>query len=304
MAKYSSARCLSRSWTPNWQRSAAARSPIAAVASPCNWILPVLLARLSTVRQQGPLTSRTISVSKGYRRTCRGLLRASRPLSSIEVTTSRRVPGICRVSSRLSEHGRHRDRASSREARSILSAQKAAGHSAAPMRSRLSVFLFAVMLSSGDSALADDSNFRPYILGSRAAGMGGAFTALSDDGSGSYYNPGGLAFTRRSSISLSVSVYGVVTGSYANALGTNHDFTYSDLNVVPSCTSAIRKFGEPNPETGVADNTLVLSVLVPDLIHNDDRDSIGSPENAFFLSQDSQTLWIGGGYARRFGRVG
>src|SRR5262249_19844037 len=76
------------------------------------------------------------------------------------------------------------------------------------------------------------------------------------------------------------------------------------LNVVPSCTSAIRKFGEPNPETGVADNTLVLSVLVPDLIHNDDRDSIGSPENAFFLSQDSQTLWIGGGYARRFGRGG
>src|SRR5262249_60961158 len=76
------------------------------------------------------------------------------------------------------------------------------------------------------------------------------------------------------------------------------------LNVVPSCTSAIRKFGEPNPETGVADNTLVLSVLVPDLIHNDDRDSIGSPENAFFLSQDSQTLWIGGGLARRVGRGG
>src|SRR5499433_3599198 len=174
------------------------------------------------------------------------------------------------------------------------------------MRSRLSVFLFlfAVMLSSGGSALADDSNFRPYILGSRAAGMGGAFTALSDDGSGSYYNPGGLAFTRRSSISLSVSVYGVVTGSYSNALGPGHNFTYGDLNVVPSCTSAIRKFGQPNPETGVPDNTFVLSVLVPDSIHNDDRDSIGLPENAFFLSQDSQTLWIGGGYARRFGRVG
>jgi len=95
-----------------------------------------------------------------------------------------------------------------------------------------------------------------------------------------------------------------VTGSYSNALGPGHNFTYGDLNVVPSCTSAIRKFGQPNPETGVADNTLVLSVLVPDSIHNDDRDSIGLPENAFFLSQDSQTLWIGGGYARRFGRVG
>jgi len=168
---------------------------------------------------------------------------------------------------------------------------------------RTSGLPLAALLISG-AAFADDSNFRPYIVGSRAAGMGGAFTALSDDGSGSYYNPGGLAFTSRSSISLSASVYGVVSGSYANALGPNHDFTYGDLNILPTCTSAIRKFGDPNPATGVSDNTLVLSVFVPDSVRQDDRDSIGLPQNAFFLSQNSQTLWIGGGYAHRFGRVG
>lgn len=151
---------------------------------------------------------------------------------------------------------------------------------------------------------ADDTNFRPYILGSRAAGMGGAFTGLSDDGSGSYYNPGGLAFARRSSISLSASVYGVASGSYSNVFGQGKDFTYSDLNFLPTTTSAIRKFGEINPETGVADNTFVVSVFVPDSIHSDDRDSIGNPRNAFFLSQNSQTLWLGAGYARRLGRLG
>jgi|GEM_PF-5841256 len=39
--------------------------------------------------------------------------------------------------------------------------------------------------------------------------MGGAFTALADDRSGAcYYNPDGVAFAKRSNISLSGSVYG------------------------------------------------------------------------------------------------
>ena len=58
--------------------------------------------------------------------------------------------------------------------------------------------LAVLILLGASAARADDVNFRPYIVGSRAAGMGGAFTALSDDGSGPYYNPGGLAFVRRS----------------------------------------------------------------------------------------------------------
>src|SRR2546428_3805175 len=103
------------------------------------------------------------------------------------------------------------------------------------------VFLLANVLAPGSRA--DDSNFRPYVVGGRASGMGGAFTALADDGSGPYYNPGGIAFARRSSVSLNASVYGVVTGTYANALGQGHDFTFSDLNTLPLSTSFISKFG-------------------------------------------------------------
>src|SRR5438093_1350102 len=85
-------------------------------------------------------------------------------------------------------------------------------------------------------AHADESNFRPYIVGSRAAGMGGAFTALADDGGGPYYNPGGMAFARRSSLSLSASVYGLVSGSFADALGDGHEFSYQNLNTFPVST--------------------------------------------------------------------
>ena len=65
------------------------------------------------------------------------------------------------------------------------------------------VLIAAVMART---ARAQESNFRPYIVGSRAAGMGGAFTALADDGSGPYYNPGGIAFAQ--CISLETPLHG------------------------------------------------------------------------------------------------
>ena len=151
---------------------------------------------------------------------------------------------------------------------------------------------------------AQDSNFRPYLVGGRAQGLGGAFTALSDDGSGAYYNPGGLAFTHAPSISLSVNVYGLVGGSIKDSLGDGHDFNYRDLNVFPVATAGISKLKEADPASGEPKHTLFLSVLIPDGITNDDRDQLDLPGNAYFNSKSVQTLWIGGGYALRMGSLG
>jgi len=151
---------------------------------------------------------------------------------------------------------------------------------------------------------ADDSNFRPYVVGSRAAGMGGAFTALADDGGGPYYNPGGIAFARRSSLSLSASVYGLVSGTFSDALGDGHNFNYQDLNTFPVSTSVIIKFGATDTPDGSPANAFALSAFVPDAFRIDDRDSIRSSQNAFFLSDEEQTVWAGLTYGRRFGRIG
>lgn len=159
----------------------------------------------------------------------------------------------------------------------------------------------AILLVLGASAAsADDVNFRPYIVGSRAAGMGGAFTAQADDGSGPYYNPGGLAFVRRSQVSLSGSVYGVVSGSNADALGDGHGFTYRDLNIFPVATSVVWKLGEPEGDG----SAIALSVFVPDAVRTNDRDKLGSNQNAFFISNEDQTVWAGATWARRWGRIG
>ena len=89
--------------------------------------------------------------------------------------------------------------------------------------------MVAAALLAAAAARADQSNFRPYLVGARAGGMGGAFTALADDPSGPFYNPAGIAHVTSSQFSLSGSLFGIVRGSIADALGDGHDFVYANL---------------------------------------------------------------------------
>src|SRR3990172_4282596 len=159
------------------------------------------------------------------------------------------------------------------------------------------------LLLAGGGAQANDSNFRPYIVGGRAAGMGGAVTALADDGSGPYYNPGGLAFAEHSMLSLSASVYGIVRGFKKDGLGKGHDFNSSNLNVFPVSTSAITKFGVVD-KFGSARNAVALSVFVPDAMLINGEDTLGSEENTYWTSEQEQTVWSGATYGHRFNRFG
>jgi len=172
------------------------------------------------------------------------------------------------------------------------------------MRTRRLVGLLLVLIGGAARAQGIESNFKPYIVGGRAAGMGGAFTALADDGSGAYHNPGGLAFTRSSSLSFSLNAYGFAGGTVKDALGDGNDFVYRDLQVFPVASAGIKKLGAVEPETGVAPHTLFFSVFIPDGLTTDDRAQLGDVANAYFSRRYNQTLWIGGGYAIRLGRVG
>ena len=149
-------------------------------------------------------------------------------------------------------------------------------------------------------AAADTSNFRPYLVGARAAGMGGAFTALADDGSGPWYNPAGIAFVERSQVSLSGSAYGLVSGSIKDALGDGRTFRYSSLDTFPTSTTRVWRLPDPAP----GDAQVVSGgVYLPDGYSTDARDRLGSPQNAFFFNNEQQTLWFNATWARRSGNV-
>jgi long-chain fatty acid transport protein len=101
------------------------------------------------------------------------------------------------------------------------------------------------------SAEADDTNYQNYVVGQRAMGMGGAFTALSDDGAGAYYNPAGMAMAASTSISASLSVYGVERRQLKEAVSPpvivdaeRPDLTSSNVPTIPTTVGMAYKFGK------------------------------------------------------------
>ena len=66
------------------------------------------------------------------------------------------------------------------------------------------VLLFVTLLSDG-ILKADQFHYANFLIGERAMGLGGAFTAVADDASGIFYNPAGLGFALNSDISGSAN---------------------------------------------------------------------------------------------------
>ncbi|MGY3805191.1 OmpP1/FadL family transporter [Pigmentibacter ruber] len=71
-------------------------------------------------------------------------------------------------------------------------------------------------------SMADWQHHNSFLIGERAAGMGGAYTAISNDPSGIYYNPGGVAFTKNTEISLST------VGYFIEDIKVNSIYGFSD----------------------------------------------------------------------------
>ena len=82
------------------------------------------------------------------------------------------------------------------------------------------ILLFTIFLQlSTFTFFAEILASEPYnnihgFYGERAAGLSGAYTALSDDPSGAFYNPAGLAFSYHDGFSISASNFKNTTKSY------------------------------------------------------------------------------------------
>ena len=81
------------------------------------------------------------------------------------------------------------------------------------------------------------------FFGERAAGLGGAYTAVSDDPSGAFYNPAGLNLAYDNSISLSASNYTKVKKTYENALGPAQGYGRTNQNYIPNFFGMVKEVG-------------------------------------------------------------
>ncbi len=81
---------------------------------------------------------------------------------------------------------------------------------------------------------ADQFHYNNVLVGTRAVGLGGAFAGISDDASGMYYNPAGLAFA------LSNDIQGSANAFYKKE--TVYKKTIGDMNFTEQSSGSLTPF--------------------------------------------------------------
>ena len=153
-------------------------------------------------------------------------------------------------------------------------------------------------------ARADDNHYQNFLVGDRAAGMGGAFTATSDDSSGGYYNPAGLAEAPHSSVSLSAAVYGYANRRYA-VKQLSFESDNSSFISYPTTAAWIQRLRRGD-EDGSGRVQLAISLLSPQsdaarisTDYETDPQQLGSSRVAQIANvvgiriMEDETLWVG-----------
>lgn len=159
---------------------------------------------------------------------------------------------------------------------------------------------FAWALAAGfcvGGAQASEYHYKDLLIGERAAGLGGAFAAISDDPSGIYHNPAGIAFSMENYLSISANAFASTSQQYAD-IYPGQSYTYRSQTLIPALFGFTQSIGRKGK--------LGFAVVVPDSATIDQSDTVADsadPTNATrqftrkFLREDT-TYLIGPCYAR------
>ena len=104
------------------------------------------------------------------------------------------------------------------------------------------VIIIIMFLLYTKNIVGDEFHSIDGLYGERAAGLAGAYSALSDDPSGAYYNPGGLVFALANSISISASSYNKTTKSFENMLGIGQSYERKSSAYAPNLIGSLNIF--------------------------------------------------------------
>lgn len=152
---------------------------------------------------------------------------------------------------------------------------------------------FSLLLSHASVSWAAYANYNNVLLGERAAGLGGAYTALAGDPAATpFYNPATTILQEGSSFSGAVSVY----NKYETTIGTPGDFANSPTRInrgffraIPASSGTILNFKT---------YAVGLSILSPDYdFYNGEVQGDTSAKST--LNFIDQSLWVGGTFSTR-----
>ncbi len=152
--------------------------------------------------------------------------------------------------------------------------------------------------------------YQDLILGQRALGMGGAFTAIADDPTASYYNPAGLSQLRQLQLEVSLPIYGLEYRIRHKGLKlVNSDATtnlqHLSLTSIPASVGIGTLFG-PKDSSGRPVWGAGFSILVPWQLREhleEGLDAGNAGQVMYVLQRQQQVLLAGPTLSRRLGPV-
>jgi len=103
---------------------------------------------------------------------------------------------------------------------------------------------FSILIFVGFGATqlqADDAHYKNMLIGERAATMGGSYVAISDDSTGCYYNPAGIAYAVGDSLSGSGNMLHKMKTVYSEAIGTE-DWVRESEALVPNYFGVLKNY--------------------------------------------------------------
>ena len=149
------------------------------------------------------------------------------------------------------------------------------------------------------AAHADEYHYRNVLIGERAAGLGGAYVAVSDDPTGIFYNPAGLVFSFENYISISANTYTTSETRFKGVAG-GQDYVLRSQGLIPSFFGFSQSIGKQKFAFGIAvPNADLLDQS--DVLENiqSGTDALGTIRRRFF-DQDT-TYLFGPAWSRALG---
>ena len=157
-----------------------------------------------------------------------------------------------------------------------------------------SAIIIGAVLLCASSIKANEANYQQYVIGDRAAGMGGAASALGTALDAAYYNPAGLAYTKQRTISVSASLYGWQKYRSERALYPDEDLETSSFITVPPAMGLVF-FAAPQTAIG-------LAAFVPNNYSMSEIIAFPHDKNFYNASLNDQTIMVGPSAAHAFSK--
>ncbi len=167
-----------------------------------------------------------------------------------------------------------------------------------------SLLPFACVFVCARLASAQTFNYQA-LLGQRAAGMGGAYTAVADDPTATFYNPAGLAQLRQQQLEVGLPVFTIDQLRLDGGLvqGGKQDATDFYAQSLPSSVGAAGGIGPLNAD---GDPLFVgaVSFYLPWLHSLQLQESVPGVQALHIVDQSEQSILAGPSLGVRLGRYG